>query len=293
MSKVVAFDLGSNTFRAILFDCKRGEIIASFEKTVRLAQGLSTSNKITDAAIDRVIKAIQQLPVAFRGYPIQAVTTQAMRAAHNSKEVLQRIKKHTAVEFEIINGDKEARLTLSAVRNRLKHLGIVAQEFVVVDIGGGSTEVMFFTKQHIATRSFPIGIVTATEKGLPSLENEFVEVKKFCDNRSYTDFVSTAGTPTTLAAIKRGLTYETYDARLINGMVINKSDLQSSLQQLLFLPKVEAQKLVGVNRDDLIITGIQIYEKFFEILGVESSIVVDDGLREGVALSRCEKETAS
>jgi exopolyphosphatase/guanosine-5'-triphosphate,3'-diphosphate pyrophosphatase len=288
MRKIVAIDLGSNTLRAVLYDCQKDQIIQSYEKTVRLAQDLAQTQIISQAATQRLIDAIEQMPQIFKNYPIKAVTTQAVRLAKNKKEFLQYIRRQTQIRFEIIDGKKEGALTAKAVKRRLEVLGYKASDFVVVDIGGGSTEVVFVDEENIGVKSFAIGIVTATQKGFASLDAEFAKVKRFCAGKSFGLFVSTAGTPTTVAAMKLGIQYDAYDAAKINGTILQKKDLDAAKQTLLSLDKTRRERLVGVLRDDLIVTGIAIYKEFFKILNVTQSVVIDDGLREGVALEFCE-----
>ena len=102
-------------------------------------------------------------------------------------------------------------------------------------------------------------------------------------------FVATAGTPTTVAAMKLGLNYETYDASKINGTSLQKEELDFYLQKLLCMPFEEREIAVGTGRSDLIAAGILIYRHLFSIVGFESCVIVDDGLREGVALDVCTK----
>lgn len=289
MSKIVAIDLGSNTFRAIVYDCNLNKTVASYEKTVRLAHNLSKTGYICHEALDRVVEAYNAMPPSFKNYPTKAFTTQALRLAKNNNDILQQIKQRTNLEFQIIDGVTEGTLTAKAVKYRLKKLHLQSDSFVVVDIGGGSTEVIFCNDENIEVKSFSIGIVTATEKGLQSLKDEFEKVKEFCKNKRYKSFISTAGTPTTVAAIKHGLTYATYDAVLINATVLTLSDLDNALNKLLNSNLAQRQKLVGILRDDLIITGIEIYKKFYNLLQMSESIAIDDGLREGIALQTCQE----
>jgi len=100
-------------------------------------------------------------------------------------------------------------------------------------------------------------------------------------------FVATAGTPTTVAAMKLGFNYETYDANKINGTSLQKEELDFYLQKLLSMPFEEREIAVGTGRSDLIAAGILIYKQLYIILEFENCVVIDDGLREGVALEMC------
>ena len=100
-------------------------------------------------------------------------------------------------------------------------------------------------------------------------------------------FVATAGTPTTVAAMKLGLTYETYDASKINGMELEVDELDLYLDKLLSMPIEQREIAVGTGRSDLIAAGILIYKQLFSILEFDRCVIIDDGLREGVAIEIC------
>jgi len=230
------------------------------------------------------------------------VTTEAVRRASNSEEVLFQIKKETGISFEIISGYEEARLTLLAVKNRLEILHYASDNFVLVDIGGGSTELIFHYNDETISKSFPIGIVTIAqsyedlENIQQALPHEMLSMQNFV-NETYVrkgmvdSFVATAGTPTTVAAMKLGFNYEMYDANKINGTSLQKEELHFYLNKLLSLPFNEREVAVGTGRSDLIAAGILIYKQLFILLGFENCVVIDDGLREGIALDLCKNAT--
>ncbi len=297
---MIAIDLGSNTLRVTKLDCQNGKFVADFEKIVKTADMLESTGVIHHEAVDRVLYAIKeaQKKINFSDEPIKAVTTEALRRASNSQEVLDRIKKEVDISFEIITGDEEARLTLLAVKYRLAKLHYASNSFVLIDIGGGSTELIFSYPDKVISKSFPVGIVTIAqtyesleriEKALPK---EMLEMQMFCseiyaNNEKVNSFVATAGTPTTVAAMKLGQTYACYNSKKINGTSIIKQELDFYLKKLLSMPFNEREIMVGVGRSDLIAAGILIYKQLFDIVEFDSCIVIDDGLREGVALEEC------
>ena len=297
---MIAIDLGSNTLRVVQLDCKSGRHIAQYEKIVKTADGLAQHGVINDEAINRVISAIKeaQEQIDFTADTVKAVTTEAVRRAKNSDEVLLEIKKETGVVFEIISGDEEARLTLMAVKHRLSKLQYASDSFVLVDIGGGSTELIFHYGNETISKSFPVGIVTIAQsyetldniqKALPK---EMLEMQMFCAEvyaikGNVNSFVATAGTPTTVASMKLGQTYATYDAKKINGTSLDMAELDFYLKKLLSLPFDERELAVGVGRSDLIAAGILIFKQLYSIVEFDACVVIDDSLREGVALEEC------
>ncbi len=297
---MIAIDLGSNTLRVLEYECSSGTRIFEFEKVVRTADGLVQSGIISKEATARVIATIKeaQAKIDFSSSVVKAVTTEALRRASNSEQVLYEIKKETGVAFEIITGEEEARLTLQAVKHRLAALAYASDSFVVADIGGGSTELIFHYGTETFSQSFPVGIVTiaqtyGTLEGIAdALPTAMQEMKLFCQKVYQTKgkvhaYVATAGTPTTVAAMKLGQSYESYDARQINGTSLQLHELDIYLKKLLSLNPEERQIAVGTGRSDLVAAGILIYKQLYMLLGFETCIVIDDGLREGVALGAC------
>lgn len=301
---MIAIDLGSNTLRVLEYDCASGTQISEYEKIVKTADGLAQYGLINKKAVERVVSAIKeaQEQIDFSSSVVRAVTTEAVRRAENSDEVLRRISKETGVSFEIISGEEEARFTLLAVKHRLSKLQHDSDSFVLIDIGGGSTELIFHYANETVSKSFPVGIVTIAqthetlEKIEKVLHNEMAEMQLFC-NKMYESqgkvhtFVATAGTPTTVAAMKLGQNYESYDASKINGTSLEVGELDIYLKKLLSMPFTEREMTVGTGRSDLIAAGILIYKQLFTILGFTSCIVIDDGLREGVAMEGCRDES--
>lgn len=291
---MIAIDLGSNTLRFIVYDgVYWGK---SFEKIVRTAEGLNQTNKIGTFALERIFNGINEAKkyIDFTGHEVVAVATAAMRMADNSGEVLEQIRQKTGISFRIIDGDEEARLTLIAVQNRLNALNLICNELVLVDIGGGSTEIVVVSKKKTASKSFPLGIVTLSEKSQISeimdyeleffRENIALYIQTLALESAPKTLVLTAGTPTTVAAYLLGMDYQTYDAGRINGTFLKRSDCVRVLEELLAMDETTRSRYVGVGREQLIIVGIYIIEMIFDALVVKNAIIIDDGLREGVAV---------
>lgn len=291
--KITSIDLGSNSFRVLQYDCEKKKQINQYEIAVGLADGLKQSGKISDEAIKRVLKAIDESieKIGYDPTKTIAVTTQAMRSAKNSKEVMETILKKTGISFNIIQPQKEAELTLLAMQYALKREKIKDDNFLLLDIGGGSTELIIYKNKKEKIVSFPYGIVTLAQSSQKEQDfNEFENLlKKFVKNEELNEaiFISTAGTPTTLAAIKCGLNYKTYDKEIINGTTLDLAEIKQYQTELKNLTKEELIKKVGSGRDDFIDTGITIFKLFYKVLEKQSSIVFDDGLREGVAIENC------
>jgi len=298
---MIAIDLGSNTLRIIRRDCETKRFTHEYEKVVKTAELLHSEGIIAPGSLQRILQGFEEASEIFdfKNEPCVAVTTEAMRRALNADEVLAIIEQETGVKFEVIGAHKEADLTLLGVERRLESLGFRGS-FVLVDIGGASTEIIF-KKGHLhESKSFPVGIVTMASK-YPSrsemnekLLDELSQIKAYAQEYYQREekpdfFVATAGTPTTLSAFKQGMTYDSYEADRINGSTLSSFDCIDALQDLLSLSFEERTRYVGVGREELIVSGVMIFASLFRLFEYETSVIIDDGLREGLAISACEQ----
>ena len=297
---MIAIDLGSNSLRMIEFDCTQKRFTHEYEKIVKTAELLHSDGIISPAAVERILEGFREASKLFdfKNEACVAVTTEAMRRATNAQDVLEQICNETGVRYDVIGAKKEAELTLLAVDKRLDTLGFRGS-FLLIDIGGGSTEVIFKKGNLSESRSFPVGIVTMASKH-PSraqlndnLADELSEIKIYIQEYYKKEgkpdfFVATAGTPTTIAAFTQGMSYDTYDPKRINGSTLNYFDCTEALDKLLELSFEDRARYVGVGREDLIISGVMIFAAFFKLFNYETSVIIDDGLREGLAIWACE-----
>ena len=299
MNQITAIDLGSNSFRVLVYDCLNNQVLGEYNEVVGMADGLNKTKKISIEAQERVVTAIKNSSEKLKYDPSKAVcvTTAAMRLADNSQEVLKYFKDEVGTNFKIIDGKEEARLTLLAVKYALKREKIDSNKFILLDIGGGSTEIIVNDEDEFISNSFNFGIVTLTQKydNYEDLNKELQlhkkDIRNFLDENSidtkdYT-FVATAGTPTTIAAIKLGQDFFHYDKELVNGTKLKIKDLDECLELFKNSSTSTITKLVGKGRVEFIEVGTFIYKSIFEVLDKKESIVLDDGLREGVAINSC------
>ena len=295
MANITSIDLGSNSFRVLIYDCKNHKGIGDFETSVGTADGLEETGKISSEAVNRIITAINTSIEKLHYTPHKAIarTTAAMRKASNSQEILDYIKEQTNVDFKIIEPVEEARLTLLSVVYALKRHKLNDKKFILVDIGGGSTELIIKDRYKIYKQSFDVGIVTLsqTKNNTEVLAQYKLKMKDFIDSYNLNidefDFISTAGTPTTIAALKLGMNYSTYDKHQINGTKVTLDDLENCLDIFKNNTPQFLENLVGTGRQDYIVTGVNIYQTIFDTLEKKSSVVFDDGLREGIAINSC------
>ena len=299
---MIGIDLGSNTIRIVKIDCNSGKKISEYERIVKTADKLVNTHKISDEAIERVINAINEAKekIDFND-KINAVATEALRRAKNQEEVIKKIKEATGIEFRVISSEEEATLTALAVENCLESkCKVDAKSFFLVDIGGGSTELILKHKDTIVSQSFNLGIVTFTQKYKTpeaikyAVKKEAQKFKEFIDfafsaYKKPKIFTASSGTPTSIAALKHNLNYNTYNPEIVNCTKVNVKDLDFWLDRLMKMEMKKREELVGVGRGDLIFTGIYIFKEIFKLTKYEECIVCDDGVREGAAIEMCKK----
>jgi len=290
MDEVIACDLGSNTLRVVQRSCKSGTRIKTFERIVRTAEGLHHNGYIGENAQNRILEALDEAALLFdfKTLPVRCVSTEALRRASNATAVLQSIHARTGLTFEVIDGADEAALTLLGVQTALTRLGQTALPFWLMDLGGGSLELTCKTQTQTFSHSFPLGIVTLAEGDSGALESALKEIAHTTQPWPKASLlVATAGTPTTVSAFLQGMRYADYQHEKITGTTLTCKEYKEALKRLLALEEKEREQWVGVRRGDLIVTGINIITALMQTLGFKEMTVVDDGLREGVAIALC------
>ncbi|MDR2638795.1 MAG: hypothetical protein LBC09_03035 [Helicobacteraceae bacterium] len=295
---MIAIDLGSNTIRFLAVD-QNGNELWERQFVVRTAENLAQSGEIGQAALDRVAEAFAAARAEFDFSPhkVAAVATEAFRRAKNQKAALKFLSDNCGADFEVISAQTEARLAAAATAQSARRKGL-KEPFISLDIGGASSEIAYTNGDIFRFISLPIGIVTIAESQLDdqALDRRLNDELKALDafKREISDLpraqmIATAGAPTTLAAVKLGLTYENYDKRLINGVVLSAGEIIVIREKLKSLDRAELEKLTGKDRGDLVIVGAAMLRYFMIALGYEQTAVFDEGLREGVAAAAFQK----
>lgn len=269
------------------------------ERVVRTAEGLHECGRISNDALERIIAAVIEARAAIGFSPtVKATATAAFRQAANAREALAYLREQTGITFEVIDAKREADLSAMAIYEAAGKI-TSAESLLILDIGGASTEIMYKDKNRSESLSFDVGIVTSANRFgeneaalVTSLEPMLGEIDAFVSNaikRHGTPacFAATAGTPTTLAALKNGMDYATYDKARINGTMLSLRDINDTYCTLIQMDADTRDKMVGSKRGDLIMCGVVIFREIFKTIGYETCMVFDDGLREGIAIAAC------
>ena len=266
---------------------------------LRLGEGVDQARRLAPAAIERVIGCLREWRTVIDRHQVGAiavVATSAVRDAGNREEFLGRVRCDTGFEVELITGEEEARRTLLGIRSGLPP-GVDA--LLAVDIGGGSTEfILDRPGQASAVRSIDIGVVRLSERLLrhdPPTQEEIRQARAWVAEETQgavrgmgefdrATFVGTAGTVTSLAAMAQQLPL--YEPARIHNYRLELATVCDLERLLLPRTKVERVGLPGLekSREEVIAAGTIILRTIMEILGADSVLVSDLGLREGVLL---------
>jgi exopolyphosphatase/guanosine-5'-triphosphate,3'-diphosphate pyrophosphatase len=300
---LASIDLGTNTVRVLVAeaDATTGISPRWADQTVtRLGEGLAKRGTLSPAAAERTLDAIRAYGDRARALgaaEILLVATAAVRQARDGQDLLARIRGEADIRPRVVSGEEEARLTLLGAA---WGLGPVAGTFALVDVGGGSTEVLVAEGARVLSAiSLALGVVPLVERFFP---RDPVEPGDLAACRAYVDarlrdeawpairpcrpsvLVATAGTPTTLAALDLGL--PAYDPARVQGHRLTGLAIERLTTRLAALPLTERVRTPGLEpgRADVILPGAVVLAATLAGLGLPAAVVSDAGLREGVLL---------
>jgi len=306
-----AIDLGSNSCRLLIADGKRNKLFSASVAT-KLAEGLYSSGKLSDASIKRAIDTFCMFAEELKNFDvspqnIRAVATAACRMASNSSELQKSIKQKTGINLEIIDEKEEAELNLLGAISNIHENSKYA---VVFDIGGGSTEITLATNTQkpkiLHTISIPLGARNASEgydlsqyntkkaEKLVSQINKYT--KSFIDGANfakYADdvcFVATSSTPLRIASMidnKGRYNREDYDGKNID---IKEADKAIAKTYEMSVAQMSQSPYIGENRSTIFVSACTIFQTITHNLGAKSVTASLMSAKEGIIQELMEKE---
>jgi exopolyphosphatase / guanosine-5'-triphosphate,3'-diphosphate pyrophosphatase len=302
MKKIASIDIGSNTVRLLILESVGNaefNLLVSKRNITRLGEGMDTQGKLAINRMEatlQVLEAFRQICLENGDPPLFAVATSAVREASNGHEFVRRAKKETGINIKIITWEEEARLTLEGVFWKIPDNN---RKVITLDIGGGSTEFILSQGKEISGFcSTSLGVVRLTEKFFsrhPIDEKEFLSLKNHLKNElqgvkkklsafSPELLIGTAGTVTTLSALKNKI--YPYDPEKIHASVFSRIDTESILEDLKSKSLSErlAMKPLEPGREDLVIAGTAIVLETMCAFDCETLTVSEYSLREGIIL---------
>ncbi len=307
---LAGIDIGTNTLRLLIAETGPRTLreIQSARTITRLGQGLDQTGILSIDAQDRSIKALTEFKKCIvRHDParVLAVGTSALRSAENTSSFLADVLDRTGIRVTVISGEQEARLTLLGVEAAIAEniAALNGFDLLVVDIGGGSTEIIQRRLQGIREASLPLGAVYLSERFLrhdPPLIDELdairCAIRHELENIDFPPYrnqgivlVGTAGTITTLAAVDQQLVF--YAPERINGSTLSREAIGAMLLKLAAIPIRERRKIPGLEpgREDIILAGSLVIQEIMIRFGFDKLLVSDWGLREGILLDLYDK----
>ena len=298
MVKVASIDLGSNSTRLLIADITDGTIssIHKEHKVTRMGDNLTKSKNISKESMKRVLKALTQYfkTIDINGVEnVQIVGTAALRDAENSEEVIMQIQKKFDVEIDIVSGEEEGVLTSLGVLHSLEDI----QDFLIVDIGGRSTEFIYDKNNKIISNSLDIGVVSLSELFFSELPPSNESIKSATDviDRTLLDlsdfenrsFIGVAGTFTSLASIF--LKQDKFNEEEIHLTEISNKDLfeiNNSIIQMTEAQIITNFKGVDPKRAKTIQSGILLANQIISKYNVNSIKVSNSDILEGLILKK-------
>jgi exopolyphosphatase / guanosine-5'-triphosphate,3'-diphosphate pyrophosphatase len=300
--RVGVVDMGTNSTRLLIADVREGAVEQLDRRTIvtRLGEGVDASDRLSEAAQARVFDALDGYVEVLEARQVErrvAVMTSAVRDAANGDEFAAAVRERYGIEARTLTGSEEARLTfLGATAGRDPHDPTAR---VVIDIGGGSTELTLGSEGRIEFYvSMQAGVVRHTERHLASdpprpeeLEALATDLRSVLEGAVPEDVrdrpgaaVAVAGTATSCAAIDLGL--EPYDPTQVEGHTLSQERLGELLSRLASMPLAERRQVPGLHPDraPTIVAGIVILLTVLRFLGLEATEVSERDILWGVAL---------
>lgn len=309
-SKYAAIDLGTTCCRLVIASPTPTSfrVIETFSKITRLGEGIINENELSQKAIKRTIAALKICSGVIAEYqPItkcRFVATAACRRAKNYDEFINRVKKETGLDIEIISTQEEARL---AVVGCVPLLNRNITRGLIFDIGGGSTEISLarvtssgkiFIEGYV---SLPYGVVTISEAfpkdDMTSLAYDTIIerthnlLKEFDEKFNITEgiknneiqTIGTSGTATVLGAIHLNLTR--YNRSAVDGISISRQDMYRAINKIKSIGDEGRKKHPCIGQKaDLTIAGCAIIEALSRFWPIMEITIADRGIREGMLL---------
>jgi exopolyphosphatase/guanosine-5'-triphosphate,3'-diphosphate pyrophosphatase len=304
-----AIDVGSNSIRLLVadWDPRSGGIavVDEVKAQPRLAQGLAATGRLDEAAMERALEALERMDEVARRRGVRrlgAVATAAVREAQNGEAFVRRVQTRLGIPLQIIDEETEARLSYRSVAH---HFRLEDRRTLVVDIGGGSLEVIGAVRGVLElTLSLPLGAVRLTELHLPGNRRPLKEVRalrlrirkklrKAAAWRAWTGAAvfGSGGSFTNLgrmAAARRGA-----PIGAVHGIAVTTAEVEHLLEWLGSMTAEERRQVPGLNpqRADIILAGLAVTSELLEQVDAAGLVVSAFGLREGLLLEMIGLET--
>ena len=287
--KQAIIDLGTNSVKCLAVDCDSHTITDSWSVVTRLGSELSKTGKLGSEAMLRTLQAVLDMVQTLREQGIRQIRiigTMALREALDAPQFLKQIQEASSITPEILSGQDEARLSFEAALSLSP-----TEEALVIDIGGGSTELSFGDQKQLNwSKSLRLGAVTLSSEFFghdPVLPEVIIRLKAhlskalvdFALPGERTNIIGIGGSLCTLAALAQN--QKNYDPSLIHGYHLSLAQLTALCAQLSTLYIWEKEKLPGMQsgRGETILAGALLAQTILEHFGKDEIIICTEGWR--------------
>jgi exopolyphosphatase/guanosine-5'-triphosphate,3'-diphosphate pyrophosphatase len=295
VSITAVIDVGTNSVKVLVADGGR-DLLRALE-TTRLGEGLAGSGVLSPAAMERTAAAVSGFAARARELGAGTVTvvgTAACRRAQNTAELATRIEQECGLGLTVLTGEQEASLSFTGALRRLPR---IAGNTLVVDIGGGSTELTVGVDEPHRAASIPVGAVTATESDLTTdpprpedltnvigaVQDELEELGRLHPEMlTASRVVGIAGTIVTVAAVEIG--QAVFDEEALHGFVLTREAAEDVFRTLATESLADRVRNPGLPREraDIIVAGCCILVGVMRRLQLQEITVSTGSLRDGV-----------
>ncbi len=296
--KVAAIDCGTNTTLLLIAEIENGRIEKVFRDeivTTRLGQDVSKTKRLHPEALarmDECLKRYSEIISCEKPERILCVATSAARDVSNASELFA-IGEHYGIPIHVIEGEIEARMTFDgATFDRVEKDGLC-----VIDVGGGSTEIIGSHSGRLVGKSVNVGSVRLTEMFVtryPTPQDEVQRLFEYATQKfdaasddlpkgPIREVIAVAGTPTTLAAV---LQNKKYSEHAVHGFKINCATLEDWVYRFAKMDLKTRMNVTGMDkkRADVIVAGTAVLLAALRALRVDAMTVSVRGVRYGIAL---------
>ena len=302
MTSVAAIDCGTNSTRVLVSDGTRP--LERLMRITRLGQGVDRTRRLAPDAIERTVTVLREFRAVMDRFDVESVrmtATSAARDAMNRDEFFDAAEEAVGVRPELLSGDEEGRLSFAGATSELNP---VDGPFLVVDIGGGSTEFILGAAKPEAVWSADIGCVRVTERFLESdppkpeeLANAIGVVRDILEDlvrdvpavKAAARLVGLAGTVTTMAAVEQGLAE--YDRDRIHHFVLTRHAAEDVFRTLATERRADRIHNPGLEeaRADVIVGGAVVLITIMRTFGFDECLVSEADILDGLVMSQLER----
>jgi exopolyphosphatase/guanosine-5'-triphosphate,3'-diphosphate pyrophosphatase len=301
---LAAIDIGTNSFHLVVArvgDADRFEVIAREKEMVRLGSGSGDMKELAPDAVERGIDCLRRFRkiADISEAQVHAVATSAVREAENAVVFIDRARDEAGIEVEVISGVEEARLIHLGV---LQAVPVFDSRLVLVDIGGGSTEILVGERgETLAVGSLKLGALRLTRRFFRSdhldpgdveacrrfIRSGLVTMAREVARHGFEVAVGSSGTIEAVAAMVHVARDDGSTPRTLNNFAFTRSEVRAVVRRLVEADTLEKRRrLPGIDesRADIMLAGALILEVAMQELGIKRMILSDNALREGALL---------